>query len=88
MSIVVGQLKKDAAFKFENGDIIHILESNVEKGWQSAKGKLKYNTIKVDGTIIPSLSSFDTFKPKMVLLTPIPTIELAKRYNELAELNN
>ena len=84
MSIVVGQIKKNAAFKDAKGNIIHILESTVEKGWQSAKGKLRYSTLHEDGLITSHVSSFDTFKPKMAGLEPISQSDLAERYNQLA----
>jgi hypothetical protein len=85
MSIVVGQIKKNAAFRDEYNNIIHILESTVEKGWQSAKGKLRYSVIHSDDKITSHISSFDTFKPKMSGLEPISQSDLAERYNQLAE---
>lgn len=84
MSIVVGQIKKDAAFKDANGNIIHILDSTVEKGWQSAKGKLRYSTLHESGKITSHVSSFDTFKDKMANLDLITRAELAERYDQLA----
>lgn len=84
MSIVVGQIKKDAAFKDESGNIIHILESTVEKGWQSAKGKVRYSTLHENGQITSHISSFDTFKSKMAKLDLITRAELAERYDQLA----
>jgi len=84
MAIVVGQIKKDAAFQDTNGNIIHVLESTVEKSWQSAKGKLRYSTLHENGMITSHISSFDTFKNKMSGLEPISQNDLAKRYNELA----
>jgi hypothetical protein len=85
MGIVVGQIKKDAAFKDENGNIIHILDSTVEKGWQSAQGKLRYSTLHENGMITSHVSSFETFKNKMPNLDLISRNELAERYDQLAK---
>lgn len=84
MAIVVGQIKKEAAFKDANGNIIHVLESTIEKGWQSAKGKLRYSILHESGKITSHVSSFDTFKSKMPNLDLITKSELAERYNQLA----
>lgn len=83
MSIVINDIKRDAVFKDEQGNLIHILESNVEKTWQSAKGKLKYNTI-VDGQIKASISSIQTFQDKMPSLEKATLDELNKVYLQLS----
>jgi len=84
MGIVVNQIKKDAAFKDANNNIIHILESTIEKNWQSVKGKLKYSILYENGKITSHVSSFEAFQNKMVGFNLISKSELAKRYDQLA----
>ncbi len=83
MSIVINDIKKDAVFKDEYGNLIHILDSNVEKTWQSAKGKIKYNTI-MDGQIKASISSIEKFQTKMPILEKVTLGELNEVYLQLS----
>lgn len=83
MSIVINDIKKDAVFKDEYGNLIHILDSNVEKTWQSAKGKIKYNTI-VGSQIKASISSIEKFQSKMPGLEKSSLEELNDVYKQLS----
>lgn len=85
MSIVINNIVKGATFVDQDNNFIEIIESNIEKTWQSPKGNLLYNTITPNGQIKASRSSIQKFSEKMSELNVINNSELAKRYDEIIE---
>lgn len=82
--ITVNQIKKDSQFKDKEGNIYHILQSNISKEWNGAKGKLMYNKLNASEGIKAYISSIDKFKSKLPLLETCLKSELADMYNKLS----
>lgn len=86
MSIVINDIVKGATFVDEQDNYIEIINSNVEKTWQSPKGTVMYNTLSPDLIIKASRSSIQKFSEKMSTLNVINNVEVAKRYDDI--INN